>query len=91
MAKVNEMETYRFQTTVTKEGQLQLDQLTNLAEQEVEVLVFVRSASATKLISGNKTEALAHFLQTWRGFLDEEVDVDDAKLAYLQKNKSLYQ
>lgn len=73
------MKTYKFETTVQENGDIQIPKISRLANQRVEVFIVV-----SPLITGdnNKSQTIEDFLNKWRGFL-KGFDPDELKSQYL--------
>ncbi|MBN1486213.1 MAG: hypothetical protein JW981_01150 [Anaerolineae bacterium] len=73
------MKTYKFETTVQENGDIQIPKISRLANQRVEVFIVV-----SPLITGdnNKSQIIEDFLNKWRGFL-KGFDPDELKSQYL--------
>lgn len=75
------METYKFETTVQENGVIQIPEIANLAHQQVEIFVVVRTHTQPE---PNNQLALEKFIRKWRGIL-KDGDPDILKSQYLQE------
>ena len=70
------MEVYRFETRITKRGQINLPLDIQLSDKEVEIIIL--SKKKTKPSDFNASD----FIKKWTGFLSNS-DTDDLKYQYL--------
>jgi len=73
------MEAYKFETTIQKNGVIQIPEMARLAHQRVEVFVVI---SPTTIQETKPSQPIATFLDKWRGFL-KGFDPDKATLLTL--------
>ena len=72
------METYKFATTVLKNGMIKIPELENYANQSIEVIVVLKPNKKQK----NNSNLIDEFLSKWGGFFST-VKTDDDKYNYL--------
>lgn len=75
------MEAYKFEATVKEDGGISIPKIADLAHQQVEVFVIVRSPSG---LTDQKSQSIERFLNKWRGVL-RDADPGDLKAQYLQE------
>ena len=75
------MKAYRFITTISNKGTIQLTENPALFGQEVELIILPKSKKKSETDTKKKMTAL-EFVNKWAGFLKDE-DIDNAKYDYL--------
>jgi hypothetical protein len=74
------MEAYKFATTVLENGTIRIPDLKNFANQDVEVIVVLKSKKKIK----NKIDAMNDFISKWAGVFSV-VKTDDDRYNYLME------
>ena len=72
------MRTYKFETRISKTGEIQLPLNPQLFDKEVDIIIMPKQ----KLKPSNLT--MAEFIKKWSGFLSNP-DTDDSKYQYLKE------
>jgi hypothetical protein len=72
------MKTFKFETTISKDGVVHIPDNFNLKEENVEIIIFTKKKYSKKKI--NTTE----FIDRWAGFLKNK-NIDRSKSDYLYK------
>lgn len=71
------MQTYRFDTRISKDGIIQLPFNQQLMGREVEIIIMPKEDSKPS------TATTAEFIDKWAGFLSVENNVEESKFHYL--------
>jgi hypothetical protein len=76
------MQAYRFETKISKDGNIQIPSYNHLIDKDVEVIILSKSVSKTK------RNGVVKFLNKWSGFLkspDTDIEIEDAKYQYISE------
>lgn len=73
------MQTYRFDTRISKDGIIQLPYNQQLMGKEVEIIIMPKD----DLIQGKNTTS--EFIDKWAGFLTVENSIEESKFLYLNE------
>lgn len=73
------MKAYKFEVTVQENGILEIPEISQFANQEVEVFIAIKPKSTVNI---GKRDAVKQFISKWRGVL-KDTDPDELKLDYL--------
>ena len=73
------MEAYKFEVKVQENGIIEIPEISQFANEEVEIFIIVKPKSKTKIAPN---QAVEHFLDKWSGLL-KDVAPDELKLQYL--------
>ena len=76
------METYKFETTVSENGIIQIPEISQLANRPIEIFIVVKQPDS--IARSNTSQSIDQFLNKWTGFMREK-DPDNNKLKYLQE------
>ncbi len=74
------MEAYKFETTVSENGIIQLPEISKLANRQIEIFIVVKQADKQADTTDKQTPE--QFIDKWAGFL-KGINPDDSKLQYL--------
>lgn len=75
------MEAYKFEVMVQENGIIEIPEISQFANQKVEILIMVKPKAEIKT---DPEKTVEKFLDKWRGRL-KDVDPDALKLQYLQE------
>lgn len=75
------MEAYKFEVVVQEDGIIKIPEISQFANQEVEIVILVKSKVEIK---SKPEKMIEKFLNKWSGVL-KDVDPDGLKLQYLQE------
>lgn len=75
------MEAYKFEVTVQENGIIEIPEISQFANQEVEIFIMVKAKAENK---PDLEKNVDRFLDKWRGAL-KGVDPDALKLQYLRE------
>ena len=77
------MEAYKFETTVSENGVIQLPEISKFANRKIEIFIVIkRQDEETNIMNEQMPE---QFVDKWRGFLKGVVSPDDSKFQYLSE------
>jgi len=76
------MEAYKFETTVSENGIIQLPEISKLANRQIEIFIVVKQADKQADTADKQTPE--QFIDKWTGFL-KGIIPDDSKLQYLSE------
>ncbi len=77
------MEAYKFETTIQKDGVIQIPEIAELVHQRVEVFVVINPTDQEETTK-QPSQSMKAFLNKWRGVLRDS-DPDELKSRYLQE------
>jgi hypothetical protein len=82
MEKDTIMEAYKFETTVSENGTIQLPEASKFANRKIEVSIVIKQQIGQENTTNEQTPE--QFTDKWRGFL-KGINPDDAKFCYLSE------
>ncbi len=80
MEKDTIMEAYKFETTVSENGTIQLPEISKFANRKIEVSIVIKQQNGQENAPNAQTPE--QFTDKWRGFL-KGINPDDSKFRYL--------
>lgn len=75
------MEAYKFETTVSANGVIQIPEILKLANRKIEIFIAIKQDEQADTINKQRPE---QFTNKWRGFL-KGISPDDSKFQYLSE------
>lgn len=79
---ISQMEAYKFETTVSENGIIQLPEISKFANRQIEIFIVVKQQDKQAYTLNKQTTE--GFTDKWRGFL-KGINPDNSKFQYLSE------